>query len=173
MPKATPHGKFSFCSSSRPSAHRLPAVPATNRWTTDHVFRHRAPLFMALVDPQRLCVIRATERVLVPERGARLGELWRDGGQLVTETWVTAAEWMQPRGVEKRGSDNRVLGWRRSSGTDRTWRRRLRSPAMAVGTDAGRPYHGFRNTRIAKTIGTICRRGRRQRASRVTTSGGS
>lgn len=39
----------------------------------DHVFRHRAPLFMAQVDPERLCVIRETERVLVPERGARLG----------------------------------------------------------------------------------------------------
>jgi hypothetical protein len=28
----------------------------------DHVFRHRAPLFIARVDPERLCVIRATER---------------------------------------------------------------------------------------------------------------
>jgi len=73
----------------------------------DHVFRHRAPLFMARVDPQRLCVLRATERVLVPERGARLGNF---GVTKVSsdETWVTAAEWMQPRGVEKRGSDNRV-----------------------------------------------------------------
>jgi hypothetical protein len=73
----------------------------------DHVFRHRAPLFMARVDPQRLCVIRATERVLVPERGARLGNF---GVTEVSpaETWVTAAEWMQPRGVEKRGSDNSV-----------------------------------------------------------------
>jgi hypothetical protein len=73
----------------------------------DHVFRHRAPLFMARVDPARLCVIRATERVLVPERGARLGNF---GVTDVApdETWVTAAEWMQPRGVEKRGSDNRV-----------------------------------------------------------------
>lgn len=73
----------------------------------DHVFRHRAPLFMARVDPDRLCVLRSTERVLVPERGARLGnfgvtEVGPD------ETWVTAAEWMQPRGVEKRGSDNCV-----------------------------------------------------------------
>jgi hypothetical protein len=24
------------------------------------------------------------------------------------ETWVTAAEWMQPRGVEQHGSDNSV-----------------------------------------------------------------
>ncbi|MEZ6133118.1 MAG: hypothetical protein R3C59_30990 [Planctomycetaceae bacterium] len=36
----------------------------------------------------------ATERVLVPERGARLGNLWRHP---VTpdETWVVATEWMQ------------------------------------------------------------------------------
>ena len=73
----------------------------------DHVFRHRAPLFMARVDPERLRVIRSTERVLVPERGARLGNF---GVTQVSaeETWVTAAEWMQPRGVEKRGSDNCV-----------------------------------------------------------------
>ena len=60
----------------------------------DHVFRHRAPLFMAQVDPERLCVLRATERVLVPERGARLGNF---GVTHVNEheTWVTVAEWMQ------------------------------------------------------------------------------
>jgi hypothetical protein len=60
----------------------------------DHVFRHRAPLVMAQVDPDRLCVIRSTERILVPERGARLGNF------AVTqvnenETWVTVNEWMQ------------------------------------------------------------------------------
>ena len=73
----------------------------------DHVFRHRAPLFMAQVDPDRLCVLRSTERVLVPQRGARLGNF---GVTQVTpnETWVTAAEWMQPKGVEKHGSDNSV-----------------------------------------------------------------
>ncbi len=54
----------------------------------DHVFRHRAPLFIAAVDPNRLCVVRATERVLVPERGARLGNF---GVCEVSEaeTWVT------------------------------------------------------------------------------------
>ena len=35
----------------------------------DHVFRHRAPLFIAKVDPSTLRVIRATEKVLVPQRG--------------------------------------------------------------------------------------------------------
>jgi hypothetical protein len=74
----------------------------------DHVFRHRAPLFIAQVDPERLCVLRETEQVLVPERGARLGNF---GVTDVSpeETWVTVAEWMQPRGVEKRGSDGSVF----------------------------------------------------------------
>jgi hypothetical protein len=80
----------------------------------DHVFRHRAPLFMARVDPVNLRVIRSTERVLVPERGARLGNF------AVTEvndreTWVTVAEWMQTWGPNviippdnKYGADNSV-----------------------------------------------------------------
>jgi hypothetical protein len=74
----------------------------------DHVFRHRAPLFMAQVDPQKLCVIRETEQILVPERGARLGNF---GVCDVTEneTWVTVSEWMQPHGVEKYGSDGSVF----------------------------------------------------------------
>ena len=77
----------------------------------DHVFRHRAPLRIAQVDPDGLCVVRATERVLVPERGARLGNF------AVTkvseqETWVTVAEWMQPVGCEQYGSDNSVYAAR-------------------------------------------------------------
>ncbi len=74
----------------------------------DHVFRHRAPLFMAEVDQDKLCVIRATERVLVPERGARLGNF---GVTDVSpyESWVTVSEWMQPEGVEKYGSDGSVF----------------------------------------------------------------
>jgi len=73
----------------------------------DHVFRHRAPLFIAQVDPARLRVIRRTERILVPQRGARLGNF---GVVRVndSETWVTVTEWMQPRGCEKHGADNSV-----------------------------------------------------------------
>ncbi len=73
----------------------------------DHVFRHRAPLFIAQVDPERLCVLRETERVLVPEQGARLGNF---GVVDINpdETWVTVTEWMQPQGVEEYGSDNRI-----------------------------------------------------------------
>ena len=57
----------------------------------DHVFRHRAPLFMAQVDPHRLCVLRATERVLIPQRGATLGNF---GAADVNErqSWVSVAE---------------------------------------------------------------------------------
>jgi hypothetical protein len=84
----------------------------------DHVFRHRAPLFIAQVDPEKLCVIRRTERVLVPERGARLGNF------AVTEvseheTWVTVAEWMQTWGPKivippdnQYGADNSVYAAR-------------------------------------------------------------
>jgi hypothetical protein len=63
----------------------------------DHVFRHRAPLFMARVDPGRLRVLRDTERILVPELGARLGNF---GVVEVSdrETWITVAEWMQTWG---------------------------------------------------------------------------
>lgn len=73
----------------------------------DHVFRHRAPLLVGQVDPERLCVIRESERVVVPERGARLGnfgvcEVSPNG------SWIVAAEWMQPRGCEAYGSDNTV-----------------------------------------------------------------
>lgn len=85
----------------------------------DHVFRHRAPLFMARVDPEKLCVIRETERILVPERGARLGNF---GVVDISpdETWVTVSEWMQPKGVEKYGSDGSVwvarIHWNKENG---------------------------------------------------------
>jgi len=60
----------------------------------DHVFRNRAPLFIAAVDPNRVRVIRATERAAVPERGARLGNF---GVTEVSaaETWIVTCEWMQ------------------------------------------------------------------------------
>lgn len=81
----------------------------------DHVFRHRAPLFIAQVDTERLCVMRETERILVPERGARLCNF---GVTRISEneSWVTVAEWMQTNPpdlhdfsvCEKYGSNNRV-----------------------------------------------------------------
>jgi len=85
----------------------------------DHVMRHRAPLFIAQVDAEKLQVIRATEQILVPEKGARLGNF---GVVEVNEheTWVTVAEWMQTKPPKpsdytipmKYGSDNRVYAAR-------------------------------------------------------------
>lgn len=95
----------------------------------DHVFRHRAPLFIAQVDPEKLCVIRSTEKILVPNRGARLGNF---GVAEINdrETWVTVTEWMQTNPPNphdytipmKYGSDNAVFAarilWEKPN---RTW----------------------------------------------------
>lgn len=60
----------------------------------DHILWNRAPLFIAQVDPERLCIIRETEQVLVPERGARLCN-FGVARLNENESWVTVAEWMQ------------------------------------------------------------------------------
>lgn len=67
--------------------------------SNDHVFRNRAPLFMARIDKAKLYVVRETEQILVPERGVRLGNF---GVTEVSnnETWVTVAEWMQTWGPD-------------------------------------------------------------------------
>ena len=98
----------------------------------DHIMRHRAPLFIGQVDPEKLCVLRATERVLVPQRGARLGNF---GVTEVneSETWVTVAEWMQttpPNPYDftkcmKYGSDNAVFAARIKWKTpNKSWNKR-------------------------------------------------
>lgn len=85
----------------------------------DHIPRNRAPLFMGQVDTKKLCVMRATECELMPQRGAKLGNF---GVTEVSEheTWVTDAEWMQTKGPNyadftqcmKYGSDNAVFAAR-------------------------------------------------------------
>ena len=81
----------------------------------DHVFRHRAPLFMARFDEERGVLLRDTEVILVPELGARLGNF------TVTDVsenafWVVTAEWMQNykgkdwQFCKRFGSDNAI--WR-------------------------------------------------------------
>lgn len=59
----------------------------------DHIPRNRAPLFIAQVDPRRLCVIRDTEQILIPERGLMLGNF---GASPITseESWVTDSEYL-------------------------------------------------------------------------------
>ena len=86
--------------------------------SNDHVFRHRGPLFIAQVDTKRLCLIKKTEQIIIPERGARMGNF---GCLQVNknEAWVVVSEWMQNAtagfgraGVEhcmKYGSNNSIL----------------------------------------------------------------
>ena len=81
-----------------------------------HVFRNRAPLFISRFDPDRLCLIGETERILVPELGARLGN-FQTTDVSDNESWVTVAEWMQYEGrpnewqkCVRYGSNN--TGWR-------------------------------------------------------------
>ena len=88
----------------------------------DHIFRHRAPIFMAQVDPRRLVVIRKTERIIIPETGTRMGNF---GIVDVSpaESWVITTELMQPHPPDlwkKYGTDNRIfcarIRWSRPNG---------------------------------------------------------
>lgn len=73
----------------------------------DHIMRHRAPLFIAQVDPELLHVIRTTERILIPENHATLGN---SGVCRIddSETWVTCGEGLLRLGKRKSES-NKVL----------------------------------------------------------------
>jgi len=71
-----------------------------------HVFRNRAPLYMAKVDGMRL--VPESEQICVSNRGARLGNF--GVSQLNdTKAVIMAAEWMQYKGCEKYGSDNSIF----------------------------------------------------------------
>ncbi len=73
----------------------------------DHVMRHRAPLFVAQVDPASLRVIRATERVLMPEHGATYGNFGA-AAMSKDESWVTDVEGMFGPEPRKRGAEGRM-----------------------------------------------------------------
>lgn len=70
----------------------------------DHIMRHRAPLFIAQVDPERLCVLRETEQVVIAERGATLGNF---GASSITptESWVTVSEGIWSDDARARGAE--------------------------------------------------------------------
>ncbi len=71
--------------------------------TNDHIVRNRAPLFMAQVDPDSMNLLRRTERVVVPERGAELGNF---GATSISpdESWVTVSEGMFMKDSRTRGA---------------------------------------------------------------------
>lgn len=77
----------------------------------DHIARNRAPIFLAQVDPAKKHVIRATEKVLMPERGVMLGNF---GAAAITpnESWVTDAEYMDEGKVHPRGANGSVFAAR-------------------------------------------------------------
>ncbi len=70
----------------------------------DHIVRHRAPLFMAAVDTETLRVLRATEKVVVPERGAEMGNF---GACAINEneSWITVSEGMFMKDSKSRGAE--------------------------------------------------------------------
>lgn len=70
----------------------------------DHIVRHRAPLFMAQVDPEKLHLIRSSEKVVVAERGAEMGNF---GASAINanESWVTVSEGMFMKDSAKRGAE--------------------------------------------------------------------
>ena len=73
----------------------------------DHIMRHRAPLFIGQVNPKTLQVIRSTERVLLPQNHATLGN---SGVCRISdnESWVTCGEGLLRLGKRK-GQRNKVL----------------------------------------------------------------
>lgn len=82
----------------------------------DEIFRHRAPLFIAEFDTERMCLIRASEQVAVPKRGARLGNFGcqslEDGRGVVTVSeWMqtTAPDYFNWRRCVELGSDNSIF----------------------------------------------------------------
>lgn len=73
----------------------------------DHVFRHRAPLFIARVDLEKLCIIRASEQVLMPEQGADLAGGFGVVDYSPEETWVVSTEMALPE--DRKHEANRIL----------------------------------------------------------------
>ncbi|MBX9788733.1 MAG: SGNH/GDSL hydrolase family protein [Pirellulales bacterium] len=74
----------------------------------DHIIRHRAPLFMGRVDTATLRVIRASEKIIIPERGGEFGNF---GANAATpaESWVTVGEGVWSDDARKRGAKGTVF----------------------------------------------------------------
>lgn len=88
-------------------ANRLYLIYTRRGADNDHIMRHRAPLFIAEVDPEKPSVRKSTEQILVPENHATLGNsgVCRISDE---EVWVTVAEGRVSHGKRK-GENNRVI----------------------------------------------------------------
>lgn len=79
------------------SEERLFLVYTRRTGENAHIVRYRAPLFVAEVDQERGVLLRESERIAVPERGAQLGNFGVtqvDAG----EALICASEWMETAG---------------------------------------------------------------------------
>ena len=83
----------------------------------DHIPRHRAPLFIAEINPETLAVKKETEKIAVPERGARLGNFGCQSRENLGDAFIFVSEWMQTTEPDpydykkcmKYGSDNSIF----------------------------------------------------------------
>ena len=100
-------------------------VYTRNGANNDHVMRNRAPLFMAKFDEDKKCLIKATEIVLVPDRGASLASMIGSCRISANESYICVAENMQADAfygqtnwqlVAARGADNSIWLIKVSSG---------------------------------------------------------
>lgn len=73
----------------------------------DHIPRHRAPIFVARVDPEKLHVVRSSEQPVLPERGVMLGNFGVNAVDS-SESWVTDAEYLMADKPHPRGADGTV-----------------------------------------------------------------
>lgn len=73
-----------------------------------HVCRHRSPLFIAQVDPDRLVLLRDTERVLLEDRGADLGN-FSTISVTADVSYVFANECLIAPGCQQYGCDGSVF----------------------------------------------------------------
>ncbi len=76
---------------------RLFLVYTRRGLANDHIVRNRAPLLICEVDQKRQCLLRQSERVLIPNRGAQLGNFGavQNGDE---EAYVCVSEWMENAG---------------------------------------------------------------------------
>ncbi len=74
------------------------------------VFRSRAPLFIAEVDVEKMVVLRKTERIVFPEKGARMGN-FNVVNVLDKESWVVTGEWLQGNFSDSKEGQRFWLGW--------------------------------------------------------------
>jgi hypothetical protein len=74
------------------------------------VFRSRAPLFMAEVDVENLVVKKKTERIIFPEKEARMGNF-----NVVNvhnkESWVVTGEWLQGKFEHSKEGQRFWVAW--------------------------------------------------------------